>query len=88
LPAPVLAVRSVDLDDPDAGRGDIASQARAVTPGPLDPGQRDGPESAQPVKQAGIPGRGDQEFFYAEQPADGVKRGGDVRAGVGDPRRQ
>src|SRR3979409_1188780 len=36
LPAPVLAVGTVDLDDPDADRGDVAGQARAVAAGPLD----------------------------------------------------
>jgi hypothetical protein len=36
LPAAVLPVRTVDLDDPDAGRGDVAGQARAVAAGPFD----------------------------------------------------
>jgi hypothetical protein len=44
LPAPVLAVRADCLHDPDAGRGDVAGQARAVASGPFDAGQGDGPE--------------------------------------------
>ena len=39
LPAPVLPVGAVDLDDPDAGRGDVAGQAGAVAAGALDPDQ-------------------------------------------------
>ena len=39
LPAAVLPVGAVHLDDPDAGRGDVAGQARAVAAGPLDPDQ-------------------------------------------------
>lgn len=34
LPAPVLAVRAVHFDDPDADRGDVAGEARPVTAGP------------------------------------------------------
>ena len=49
LPAAVLAVGAVHLDDPDAGRGDVAGQAGAVAAGPLDPDQADGPEPAQPA---------------------------------------
>jgi hypothetical protein len=37
-PAAVLPVRTAGLDDPDAGRGDVAGQARAVAAGPFDPG--------------------------------------------------
>src|SRR6266481_3946959 len=48
LPAPVLPVRAVDLDDPDTGRGDVPGQARAVASGAFDPDQADGPEPAQP----------------------------------------
>ena len=40
LPAAVLPVRTVHLDDPDAGRGDVAGQPGAVTTGPLDPPTR------------------------------------------------
>ena len=52
LAAAVLAVRAVHLHDPHAGRGDVPGQARAVTAGPLDPDQGDGPEPAQPAEQA------------------------------------
>ncbi len=57
LPAPVLAVGPVDLDDPDAGRGDVPGQSGAVTAGPFDPDQADRPEPAQPAEQAGVSGR-------------------------------
>ena len=49
LPAAVLAAGAVYLDDPDAGRGDVAGQAGAVAAGALDPDQGDGPEPAQPA---------------------------------------
>jgi hypothetical protein len=74
--------------DPDAGRGDVAGQPGAVTAGPFDPGQAHGPESAQPAQQAGVAGRGGGELPDAEQSPDGIQRGGDVRIGVGDPRRR
>ena len=82
-PAPVLPVRAVHLHDPDTGRGDVAGQAGAVAAGPLDPDQADGPEPAQPVQQPRITGRGGRELLHAEQPADGIERGGDVGVGVG-----
>ena len=50
LPAAVLAVGAVDLDDADAGGGDVAGQAGAVAAGALDAGQADGPEPAQPAQ--------------------------------------
>src|SRR6185437_8608644 len=62
LPAAVLAVGAVHLDDPDAGRSDVAGQASAVTAGSLDPDQADSPEPAQPAQQAGIAGRRSREF--------------------------
>src|SRR5207245_2787523 len=62
LPAPVLAVGAVDLDDADAGGGDIAGQAGAVAAGALDADQADGPEPAQPAQQPGVAGRGDGEL--------------------------
>ena len=74
---------AVHLHDPDAGRGDVAGQAGAVAAGALDADQADGPEPAQPAQQAGIASRGDRELRDAEQPADGVQRGGDVHVGVG-----
>ena len=83
LPATVLPVGAVYLDDPDACRGDVAGQSGAVTAGPFDADQGDGPESAQPAQQAGVAGRGGGELPDAEQPADGIERGGDMRAGVG-----
>ena len=83
LPAPVLPVRAVHLDDPDARRGDVAGQPGAVTAGPFDADQAHGPEPAQPAQQAGVASRGGRELPDAEQPADGIERGGDMRIGVG-----
>ena len=83
LPATVLPVGAVYLDDPDACRGDVAGQAGAVTAGPFDADQAHSPESAQPAQQAGVAGRRGGELPDAEQPADGIERGGDMRAGVG-----
>ena len=47
------------------------------------PGQAHGPEPAQPAQQAGVASRGGRELPDAEQPADGIERGGDMRIGVG-----
>jgi hypothetical protein len=66
LPAAVLAVGSVHLDDPDAGGGDVASQAGAVTAGALDADQAHRPEPAQPAQQPGIARRADRELLDAE----------------------
>jgi len=82
-PATVLPVRADCLDDPDAGRGDVAGQPGAVTASSLDADQAHGHEPAQPAQQAGVAGRGGGELLDAEQPADGIQRGGDVRIGVG-----
>ena len=79
---PVLPIGPVYLDDPDAGRGQVPGQARAVTAGALDADQGHMPEPAQPVQQAAVPSRGGGEFTDAEQPANGVQRGRDVRVGV------
>ena len=87
-PAPVLPVRADCLDDPDASRGDMASQSGAVTASPFDADQRDGPEPAQPAQQVGIASCGGRELPDAEQPADGIQRGGDMGICVGDPRRR
>ena len=83
LPAPVLAVRAVHLDDPDAGGCHVPGQARAVAAGPLDPDQGDGPEPGQPAQQPGIAARRSGELPDTEQPADRVQRGGDVHVGMG-----
>ena len=83
LPAPVLPVRAVHLDHPDASCGDMASQSGAVTAGPFDADQGDGPEPAQPAQQAGIASSGGRELPDAEQPADGIQRGGDMGICVG-----
>ena len=83
LPATVLAVGTVDLDDPDAGRGDVAGQARAVAARALDADQGDGPEPAQPAQQARVAARGSRELLHAQQPADRVQRGRDMHVGVG-----
>jgi hypothetical protein len=83
LAAAVLPVGAVDLDDPDAGRGDVAGQAGAVAAGALDPDQAHGAESAQPAQQPGIADRGDGELPDAEQPADGIQCGGDMGIAMG-----
>jgi hypothetical protein len=80
---PVLTVRAVDLDDPDAGRGQVPGQPSSVAAGALDADQGEVPEPAQPAEQAGVPGRGSRELPHAQQPAEGLERGGHVHAGVG-----
>ena len=55
----------------------------AVTAGPFDADQAHGAEPAQPAQQAGVAGRGGGELPDAEQPADGIERGGDMGIGVG-----
>src|SRR5262249_32589191 len=82
LPAPVLAVRTVHLHDPDAGRGEIAGQACARTAGPFDAGQAHRAEPAQPPQQPGITGRGGREPGHAEQPADRIERRRDMHVSV------
>src|SRR5215472_10146483 len=82
LPAPVLPVAAVHLHDPDPRRGEVPGQARAVTAGPFDAGQAHRAEPAQPLQQPGITGRGGRELLDAEQPAEGIERGRDVRVGV------
>jgi hypothetical protein len=52
LPVPVLPVGPVYPDDPDAGRGQVPGQARAVTAGALDAGQADGAEPGKPSRPA------------------------------------
>ena len=83
LPAPVLPVAAVHLHDPHPGRGDVPGQASAVTARSFNPGQAHRPEPTQPLQQAGVAGRGRRELPNAEQPADRIKRRGDVHAGVG-----
>jgi len=61
----------------------VAGQAGAVAAGALDADQGDGPEPGQPLHQAGVAGRGDRELPDAEQASDRIKRGRDVRVGVG-----
>jgi hypothetical protein len=61
----------------------MTGQARAVTAGPFDPDQADGPEPAQPSEQVSVAGRGYRELPGAEQPADGIQRGGDMHVSVG-----
>jgi hypothetical protein len=60
----------------------VAGQAGAVTAGPFNPDQGDGPEAAQPAQQPRVPGRRGRELLDAKQPADRIERGGDVRVGV------
>jgi len=83
LPAAVLPARPVRLHHPDTGGGQVPGQPRAVTAGPLDAHQGDGPEPAQPAQQAGLAGGGSRELLHAEQPPDGVQRGCDMHLGVG-----
>jgi len=66
----------------------MAGQSGAVAAGPLDAGQGDGLEPAQPAQQARIASRGGRELPDAQQPADGIERGGDMGICVGDPRRR
>jgi len=80
---PVLAVRTIHLDHPHAGRRQVAGQARPVAAGPFDAGQGDVPEPAQPAQQAGVPGRGGGELLHAQQPADPIQRGRDMQARMG-----
>ena len=61
----------------------MPGQARAVTAGPLDPDQGDGPEPAQPAQQTGIAGSSGRELLHAKQPADGIQRGRDMHVGMG-----
>ena len=65
------------------GRGDVPGQPGTVTAGPFDVGQAHGTEPAQPLHQAGIASRVRRELLDAEQPAEGIERGGDVHVGVG-----
>src|SRR5712691_5836220 len=83
LPTAILPVGAVHLHDPDAGCGDVAGQSGAVTAGPFDADQGDGPEAAQPAQQVAVAGRGSRELLDAEQPSDGIERGGDMHVGVG-----
>ena len=71
LPAPVLPVGTVYLDDPDTSCGDVAGQAGAVTAGPFDPDQADRPEPAQPAQQAGVAGRSGRELPTPSSPPIG-----------------
>ena len=48
----------------------------------------DGPEPAQPAQQVRIASWGGRELPDAEQPADGIQRGGDMGTCVGAPRRR
>src|ERR1039457_627583 len=61
----------------------VTCRAGAVAAGPLDPDQADRPEPAQPLQQPGIAGRCGRELPDAEQPSDGIERGGDLHVGVG-----
>jgi hypothetical protein len=60
----------------------MAGQPGAVAASPLDTGQGDGPEPAQPARQAGVASRGGRELPDAGQPADEIERGGDMSIGV------
>ena len=60
-----------------------AGQLSAVTAGPFDTGQAHRTEPAQPLQQAGLPGRGSRELGHAQQPANGIERGSDMHIRVG-----
>ena len=60
----------------------MAGQARAVTAGPFDADQADGPEPAEPAEQPGVAGRAGREFPDAEQPSDGIERGRGMHVGM------
>ena len=81
--AAVLPVGPVHLDDPDARRGHVPGQARAVAAGALDADQGDRPEPAQPARQAGVPGSRGRELLHSQQAAAGIQRGGDMGVRVG-----
>jgi hypothetical protein len=60
----------------------MTGQAGAVAAGALDPDQAHRPEPAEPAQEARVAGRGNRELPDAEQPADRIERGGDVRVRV------
>jgi hypothetical protein len=64
----VLPVRAIDLDDPDAGRGQVPGQARPVAAGAFDADQGDGPEPAQPVQQMRVSGGGGRDSRTPSKP--------------------
>jgi hypothetical protein len=86
--AAVLPAGPDCLHHPDAGRGQVPGQARAVAAGAPGAGQADDPEPAQPAGQIAVPGRGGRELPDAEQPANRVQCGGHVSVRAGDPRRR
>ncbi len=61
----------------------MAGQAGSVAAGPFDADQADGPEPAQPAQQAGVTDCSGGELPDAEQPSDGIERGGHVHVSVG-----
>ena len=83
LAVAVLAIRAVDLDDPDAGRGQVPGQPGAVAAGALDADQGEVPEPAQPAEQIGVPGRGGRELPHPQKAAERIQCGGHVHVGVG-----
>ena len=79
---PVLPAAPGCLHHPHAASREIPGQASAVAARPLHAHQRDVPELAQPAGQAGVAGPGRGELPRPEQPADRVKRRGDVHLKV------
>src|SRR5262249_61674178 len=65
--APVLAVGTVHLNDPDAGRGDVPGEPSTVAAGPFDTNQAHRPEPAQPLQQAGATHPGHRATRAARQ---------------------
>ena len=78
----VLPVRAVDLDDPDADRGQVPGH-RAVAAGALHADQGEVPEPGKPAEQIGVPGRGGRELPHPQQSPERVQRGSHVHVGVG-----
>ncbi len=61
----------------------MASEARTVGAGPLDPDPLEGPEGAQPLHQRPVAGGCRGERLDAQQPSDAVQRGGHVHVQMG-----
>jgi len=78
-----LTIGSVDLDDAEAGLGEMPGESGAVGPGPLDPDHGDRAERDQEREQPPIPRWGRRERLGAQDSAERVTGGSDVDVGVG-----
>jgi hypothetical protein len=63
-PAPVLAVGTIDFNNPDTRGCHMPGQASAVASGSLDADQADCPEAAQPAEQPAITGCRGRELLH------------------------